>query len=202
MQGRGWGYDARGDQYCAGHILFWGYGFDNVEKQTDIYFNHNYVYNPRRLYYIASHDGIDILFQEKNCIRSDYNHYYMNNDTFIFNDEYNFDTRKDFIQEFNKNNNSEFILLEKVDPNLEDKIANSLNYKELRKIFVDDVDDVDDVDVVDDEKENESHALKIILIVIVIIILALVGGIFIFCCVKKNKSEISIDKVNNNPLVE
>ena len=202
MQGRGWGYDARGDQYCAGHILFWGYGFDNVEKQTDIYFNHNYVYNPRRLYYIASHDGIDILFQEKNCIRSDYNHYYMNNDTFIFNDEYNFDTRNDFIQEFNKDNNSEFILLEKVDPNLEDKIANSLNYKELRKIFVDDVDDVDDVDVVDDEKENESHALKIILIVIVIIILALVGGIFIFCCVKKNKSEISIDKVNNNPLVE
>jgi len=119
----------------------------------------------------------------------------MNKDTLIFNDKYNFDTRNDFIQEFNKDNNSEFILLEKVDPNLVDKITNSLNYKELRKIFVDDVDDADD------EKENESHAVEITLIIIFIIVLALVGGIFIFRCIKRKKSEISINNVNDSPLV-
>ena len=39
MQGRGWGYFARSDKYCAGHILFWAYNFDNVVQKTNIYFN-------------------------------------------------------------------------------------------------------------------------------------------------------------------
>ena len=189
MQGRGWGYDARGDQYCAGHILFWGYGFDNVEKQTDIYFNHNYVYNPRRLYYIASHDGIDILFQEKNCIRSDYNHYYMNNDTLIFRDEYDFSSRNNFILDFHKDNNSEFILLDKVDPIIVEKSTNSLDYKELRRIFLDDVDDEDG------QKKHNSHVVVITVVVILIIILILVGGIFILRYIKKRKNEFSIEKL-------
>ena len=193
MQGRGWGYDARPDKYCAGHILFWGYGFDNVKQKTDIYFNHNYVYNPRRLYYIPSHEDTDILFQKENCIRSDYNHYYMNNDTFIFRDKYTFSTRNDFIQEFNKDKNSTFILLDKVDPNLVGKITNSLDYKELRKIFVNDEKNL---------KNNNSHTVLITIIVILIIILALVGGIFIFRYIKKKKNETSIGAINDYPLVE
>ena len=52
MQGRGWGSFARPDKYCASHILFWGYSFDNVEEKTNISLIHNYVYNPKMLYYL------------------------------------------------------------------------------------------------------------------------------------------------------
>ena len=75
MQGRGWGYFARPDNYCAGHFLIWAYEFDNVEQKTDIYFNHNNVYNQKRIYFIADQKNTDILFQMKECIRSDFNHY-------------------------------------------------------------------------------------------------------------------------------
>ena len=143
LQGRGWGYFARPDKYCAGHILFWAYEFENVEQKTDIYFNHNYVYNPKRIYFIADQKNTDILFQMKECIRSDFNHYYLSNDSFIYWDKYEYSTRNDFIQEYNKDKNSEFILLDKEDPSLVDRIMNSLDYKELRKIFVDDVDEED-----------------------------------------------------------
>ena len=137
MQGRGWGYLARRDKYCAGHILFWGYNFDNVIQKTNIYFKHNYVYNPRRLYYITVQRNTDILFQKEECIKSDFNHYYMNNDSFVYNNIYNFSSRNDFIRDYNKDKNSEFILLDKIDLKLLDKIENSLDYEELRKIFVD-----------------------------------------------------------------
>ena len=52
-QGRGWSYFARLDQYCASHILFWGYGFDNVVEKTNISSNNNYVYNPKRIIFIC-----------------------------------------------------------------------------------------------------------------------------------------------------
>ena len=76
LAGRGWGYFARPDKYCACHILFWGLGFDNVEEKTKIYFNHNYVYNPKRIYFIAEYYQTHILFQNDKSIRSDFNHYY------------------------------------------------------------------------------------------------------------------------------
>jgi hypothetical protein len=98
MQGRGWGYLARKDQYCASHILFWGYNFDdNVTQKTDIYFRHNYVYNPRRIYYITTQKNTDIFFQKENCIKSDFNHYYMNNDSFVYNNIYDFPSRNDLF---------------------------------------------------------------------------------------------------------
>ena len=173
--------------------MFWGYGFDGVVEKTNIYFNHNYVYNPRRLYYIANHDNTDNLFQNEDCIRSDYNHYYMNNDTLIFRDEYDFSSRNNFILDFHKDNNSEFILLDKVDPILVDKSTNSLDYKELRRIFVDDVDDEDG------QKRHNSHAVVITVVVILIIILILVGGIFILRYIKKRKNEFSIEKLMDFP---
>jgi hypothetical protein len=98
MQGRGWGYLARKDKYCASHILFWGYNFyDNVTQKTDIYLRHNYVYNPRRIYYITTQKNTDILFQKENCIKSDFNHYYMNNDSFVYNNIYDFPSRNDLF---------------------------------------------------------------------------------------------------------
>ena len=177
-----------------GHILFWGYGFEGVAEKTNIYFNHNYVYNPRRIYYIANHDNTDILFQKEECFRSYYNHYYMNNDTLIFREEYDFSSRNNFILDYHKDNNSEFILLDKVDPIFVDKSTkNSLDNKELRRIFVDDIDDEDD------QKKHNSYAAVITVVVILIIILILVGGIFILKYIKKRKNEFSIEKLMDFP---
>ena len=197
MQGRGWGYLARPDKYCASHILFWGYGFDNVEEKTDIYFKNNYVYNPKRIYFIAEHENTHILFQKEKYIKSDFNHYYMNNDSFIYWDKYSFSTRTNFTQDFNKDKNSEFILLDKVDPNIVDKITNSYDYKELRKILVDDEDE--------EKKSHKSHAVLISIVVILIIILVVVGIIIYFKFIRNNKKSSSIDKlekINDSPLVE
>ena len=193
MQGRGWGYLARPDKYCASHILFWAYSFDNVEQKTDIYFKNNYVYNPKRIYFIADQKNTDILFQKENCIKSDFNHYYMNNDSFIYWDEYSFSTRTNFIRDFNKDNNSEFILLDKVDQNIVDKISKSNEYNELRKLLFD-----------DEDEEKKSHAVLITIVVILIIILVVVGIIVYFKIIRNIKKYSSIDKldkINDSPLV-
>ena len=58
----------------------------------------------------------------------------MNNDSFVYNNIYDFPSRNDFILDYNKDKNSEFIFLDKIDPKLVDKIENSLDYNELRKI--------------------------------------------------------------------
>ena len=196
MQGRGWGYSARPDQYCAGHILFWGYNFENVVEKTNISFSNNYVYNPRRLYYIADHGNTNILFQKENCIRSDFNHYYLNNDSFIYCDKYKYPSRNSFIQDFNKDNNSEFILLDKEEQILVEKFSNSYDYRELRKLFVDDVDDEDNKD----DKDNSNGAL-IAIVVIILIVLSIVGGIFIYRYIRKKKDTSSLESINNEPLV-
>ena len=191
LVGRGWGNLARPDKYCTCHILFWGYGFDNVEEKTKIYFNHNYIYNPKRIYFIAEYLDTHILFQKDKCIGSDFNHYYLNNDSFIYWDRYNFSRKNNFIEDFNKDKNSEFILLDKEDPILVDKITNSLDYNELRKIFVK-----------DEEGKNHSNALLISIIVIVIIALLLIGGFFIFRYIKMKKDDSSLNKLNESPLVD
>jgi hypothetical protein len=186
LVGRGWGNLARPDKYCTCHILFWGYGFDNVEEKTKIYFNHNYIYNPKRIYFIAEYLDTHILFQKDECIRSDFNHYYLNNDSFIYWDRYNFSRKDNFIEDFNKDKNSEFILLDKEDPILVDKITNSLDYNELRKIFVN-----------DEKGKNHSNAILISIIVIVIIALLLIGGFFIFRYFKTKKDDFSLGKLMN-----
>ena len=213
MQGRGWSYFARPDKYCASHILFWGYGFDNVVEKTNISFNNNYVYNPKRIYFICDQQDTYVLFQKENCIRSDFNHYYLTNDSLIYREQYKFAERNNFIQDYNKDKNSEFILLDEVDPNLVEKFAFSYDYKELRKIFVNDTDNEDEKEIDDEDNEededkskkdekgkSESHGFLIAFIVILIVLL-LVGGFFFFRYIKKKKATLSIDNLNNYPLV-
>ena len=150
MQGRGWSYFARPDKYCASHALFLGYGFDNVVEKTNISFNNNFVYNPRRIYFICNQLDTYVLFQKQNCIKSDFNHYYLTNDSLIYREKYKFAERNNFIQDFNKDKNSEFILLDEVDPTLVEKFTYGYDYKELRKIFVNDTDN-------EEEKENDEE---------------------------------------------
>ena len=200
MQGRGWGYFARPDKYCASHILFWYYSFKNVEEKTNISFSHNYVYNPKMLYYLPDYKNTIPVFKMNKCIRSDFNHYYMNNDSYIFRDNYKYKNRINFTQDFNKEENSEYILWDKVDQIILEKGANSYDYKELRKIFVDDIDDEDEEEK-DTQSKGNSHT-TLIVIVVILIVLFLIGGIFIFRKIQNKKNETSIDKLNDFPLVE
>ena len=112
--------------------------------------------------------------------------------SFIYWDQYDYSKKNNFIENFNKDKNSEFILLDKEDPNLVDKITNSLDYKELRKIFVNDVED----------KKEKSNALLISIISIIIIIAFLIGGFFIYKYIKLKKNEPSLNKLNESPLVD
>ncbi|MBQ4523748.1 MAG: hypothetical protein IJA10_12460 [Lachnospiraceae bacterium] len=128
--GRGWGHDAREDKYDVAHILFWGY---NIED-TDIYFHHNTVYNPRRLYFIEQTNHTDVFFKEKNVIRSDYNTYLLAEDSLIYRHMYKIGEKDTFISEFNKDANSTFTLIE-VDNNIVSLAANTDSISAIRKYF-------------------------------------------------------------------
>ena len=137
----------------------------------------------------------------------------MTNDSLIYREQYKYAERNNFIQDYNKDKNSEFILLDEVDPTLVEKFAFSNDYKELRQIFVNDTDNEDEKEIDDDDIEegedkskkdekgkSESHGFLIAFIVILIVLL-LVGGFFIFRYIKKKKATVSLDNLNNYPLV-
>lgn len=129
-QGRGWGYEARPDKYAAGHILFWGYNI----KNTDISFDNNLVYNPRRLYFIEQTNGTNIFFKQNDYIKSNNNTYFMAEDSTIFRDSYKISEKNLFIEEYNKDKNSVFNSLV-VDENIT-KISNISNdINEIRRLF-------------------------------------------------------------------
>ena len=130
-QGRGWGYDAREDKYPAAHILFWGY---SIEGDTDIYFHHNIVYNPRRIYYMAYQQNTHIYFKEKDYIKSDYNTYLLTEDAKIFRDYYNINEKDTFIEEYNKDMNSDFSLIE-VDEKIINIASTSNDIKTVNGLF-------------------------------------------------------------------
>ena len=129
-QGRGWGYEARPDKYAAGHILFWGYNIEN----TDISFNNNLVYNPRRIYFIEQSNGTNIFFKENDYIKSNNNTYWMAEDSKIFRDSYKIDEKDIFIEEYKKDKDSIFNILT-VDDNIVKTTNISNNIKEIRKLF-------------------------------------------------------------------
>ena len=128
-QGRGWGYMARPDKYVAGHILFWGYTINN----TDIFFHHNIVYNPRRVYFIEqTYHTID-FFKLNDYIKSDYNRFYLALDAYIFRDWYRINTKDNFISDYNKDHYSTFTLIEP-EQNIINVASSSLNINEIREL--------------------------------------------------------------------
>lgn len=149
-QGRGWGYDARPDKYVAAHILFWQY----LIEDTDIYFHHNIVYNPRRLYFIEQTNGTNIYFKEKDYIKSDYNTYLCTDETTIFRDSYKIAEKDTFVSEYKKDANSTFSLIE-VDENIQ-KASTSNDRKMIKQLFgIEEEEDSEDVEP-DDDQDNES----------------------------------------------
>ena len=128
--GRGWGYDARPDQYVASHIIFWQY----LIEDTDIYFHHNTVYNPRRLYFMEQTHGTNVFFKENDYIRSDHNTYFLAKDAKIFRDSYSISQKDDFISEYKKDANSTFSLIE-VDEDVVTVSTTSDSIGEIKAMF-------------------------------------------------------------------
>lgn len=128
--GRGWGYDARPEKYNTAHILFWGY----LIEDTDIYFHHNIVYHPRRIYFIEQTNGTNIFFKEKDCIKSDYNTYFLAEDAKIFRDFYKISEKDDFVTEYKKDQNSTFSLIEPEETIL-NTARDSGNINLIKKMF-------------------------------------------------------------------
>lgn len=104
-QGRGWGYEARPDKYPAASILFWGYEIDN----TDILFKNNVLYNPRQIYYLAV--ATNNYFLNHDTIKSDNNIFYMAEDTTIYRNNWNYNTKDEFISTYNIDKNSTYNLI-------------------------------------------------------------------------------------------
>ena len=129
-QGRGWGYDARPDKDYAAHILFWEYHID----PTDIYFHNNMVYNPRRVYFIERTKGTKPFFKDNDYIKSDYNAYYMASDAKIYDQSYSVGEKKEFIEEYNKDKNSTFQLID-VDESKVNLANSSDDINEIRTRF-------------------------------------------------------------------
>ena len=123
----------------------------------------------------------------------------MSSDSSIYRNLYNYHTSNDFISDINQDNNSEFILLDEINQTLVDKSKYSLDYKELRKIFVDDVDEEEEEE---EEEKNNSYALAITISVIslILIIVFLIGGIFLLKYRKNKKNDFSIDQSKDFPL--
>ena len=161
-QGRGWGYDARPDQYVAAHILFWQY----LIEDTDINFHHNIVYNPRRLYFAEQTNGTNIYFKEKDYIKSDYNTYLCTDETKIFRDNYTIAEKDNFIAEYKKDVNSTFSLIE-VDEDIIETAVTSNESKIIKKLFgVEEEEEPEPepeevAEPAQDEKTNNANSEKI-----------------------------------------
>ena len=149
--GRGWGYDARPDKYNTTHILFWGY----LIEDTDIYFHHNIVYHPRRIYFIEQTYGTNIFFQTKDLIKSDYNEYFLTEEATIFRDSYKIGEKDDFIADYKKDSNSTFTLIE-VDENIIQTAMTSDEIKDMKKLFWGE-EDQEQEDQKQEEQEQEDQ---------------------------------------------
>lgn len=148
-QGRGWGYEARLDKYPAASILFWGYEIEN----TDILFNNNIFYNPRQIYYLAV--ATDNYFLNHNTIKSDNNIYYMNSDTTIYRNNWNYETRNEFINKYKVDNNSLFNVITE-DIVVTEKANTSNNINKIRLLVLDNKDVIKSVEIA-----NEINSFKI-----------------------------------------
>ena len=139
-QGYGWGYDARPDPDAAAHILFWGYRIET----TDISFNNNVVYNPRRIYFIERNHGTVPFFRDNNYIKSDNNTYYMTEDATIFDYMYDVSEKDDFIRDYGKETNSTFNTIE-IDQNIIDTANSSNSISNIKNLFANNINTIDPI---------------------------------------------------------
>lgn len=104
-QGRGWGYEARSDKYCSASILFWGYEIE----ETDIVFSENTFYNPRQVYYFAV--ATDKYLLSHSTISSNKNTFYLSEDSSLYRNNWDYDSKDEFIKKYKFDINSVFELI-------------------------------------------------------------------------------------------
>ena len=129
-QGRGWGYEIRPDQDASAHILFYEY----LPPNAHIEFHHNLIYNPRRVYAIKP--SMEDFFTD-NYIKSDYNTYYMAEDSRIFNYIFPLGEKNEFITWAHKDGNSTFVSLSEIDQDIVILACTSDDINSIRKAFED-----------------------------------------------------------------
>lgn len=129
-QGRGWGYEARPNPYVAAAILIWEYNIEN----TDIEFKDNMMYNPRRIYFVATQNNTTELFKQKDKIKSDYNTYYLGADAKLFREEGSVLNTSFLASLYNKDMNSTFNPIE-VDNHIIQVATTSDQLDEIRGLF-------------------------------------------------------------------
>ena len=130
-QGRGWGYESDSSQKEVAYLLLEGYGI----KNSCIYDKNNIIYNPVCIYSVDDARGEQVHFKNKSLVMSDYNEYYVFNQTKLLDNSYKVSQKDEFIKEYEKDTHSSFIGLEQIDENLVKKATTSNNLKVITSCF-------------------------------------------------------------------
>lgn len=103
-QGRGWGYNVRNNKDAASVLVLWrDY---NLPKDADIELTNNKFINSRNIYYTYYIDPIE-KEHYKNCVKSNNNTFYLNDDSTLFSMKGNI-TNKDILKEYDLDDDSTF----------------------------------------------------------------------------------------------
>lgn len=125
--GKGWGYEVRSDKLVASDFLMYDY---NAQK-LDISLENNKIFNSRRLNSISS------VQRFTNDVKSDYNYIYGDEDMFLFGSELTIQQKDEFIAKYNKEKNSQFILLDEdeIEKISNNQIMYSNDYNEIKTYY-------------------------------------------------------------------
>lgn len=130
-QGRGWGEEVRPDKNPVAEFVLWSMPFND----TDIDISNNTFFHSKRLQYKTDYITIPVEIYTKN-IKMDQNKIYLTQDTYLMNNEGNYNDRT-ILEKYNSNQNSIFRLLE--DQELEKvsnaTILNKNDYNEIKTYY-------------------------------------------------------------------
>ena len=104
-------------------------------KNSCIYDKNNIIYNPVCIYSVDDARGEQVHFKNKSLVMSDYNEYYVFNQTKLLDNSYKVSQKDEFIKEYEKDTHSSFIGLEQIDENLVKKATTSNNLKVITSCF-------------------------------------------------------------------
>ena len=127
--GKGWGYEVRPDKWVSAEFLMYAYN----AKKLDVSLKNNKIFNARRLNYISSEQRfID-------DVQSDYNYIYYDDEMFLIDSELTVEQKDEFISQYNKEKNSQFIILdeEEIEKISNNQIMYSNDYNVIKEYYND-----------------------------------------------------------------
>lgn len=125
--GNGWGYEVRPNKLVAADFLMYDYN----AQELGISLENNKIFNSRRLNCISN---VQRFTDE---VKSDYNCIYGDEDMFLFGSELTIQQKDEFISKYNKEKNSQFIVLdeEEIEKISNNQIMYSDEYNEIKKYY-------------------------------------------------------------------